>query len=106
MSLKTIKNNLDTIITICLIIGMVVGGLAFFAKASDLKALEQRVDYRFLSEQIENTQGRVWKLEDRYNINVPGFDPIPMPQDIKDQHRELKAKLEDLIRQQKAMLEK
>lgn len=52
---------------------MIFGGYFWFEKkfalANDVKMLEQRLDYKIISDQVYSIQERIWKLEDRIKAN-------------------------------------
>ena len=91
MSLKRI----GLIITIIIGIGTVVGiGAKLdgrWAKAEDVKQLEKRLDQKILEDRADNLRSRMWKLEDRYGV--------VMPPEAREEHRELGAEREKVIRE-------
>ena len=59
--------------------------------------VEQRLDYKINSDQRDQIQNQMWKLEDRYK------DVDKMPKDVKDNYRDLqnrKQKLDESLKTQ------
>lgn len=70
-----------------LLLGGLIGGYiaidSHYAKASDVKALELRVDQKIILDRQDRVQERLWKYEDRYaDINAA-------PETSKEEYREL-----------------
>jgi len=76
-------------------IGLILGLLAIFgtswgvwsylgryALCADLKAVEQRLDYKIVSDQSQSIQQRIWTLEDRYKGRQ-------MPPSVLEEYRKL-----------------
>lgn len=59
---QKLKDNAETIVAILVIIAMTVGGIAFFAKASDLQLVEQRLDQKIKSDKIYQLKQQLWLL--------------------------------------------
>jgi hypothetical protein len=80
--------NLATAISLITLLSMLFGTYfwieARYAKADDLKETNQRLDYKIKSDQADSIQGRLWKLEDRYQ------DPKKMPPTVYEEYRVLK----------------
>jgi hypothetical protein len=100
-----IKEYLGLIITIAAVIGVVAGGLAYFAKAEDLQLVQQRLDQKIVADQAYDTQKRVWALEERNREFGTDCSRWPDARD-REQYRELKVKLEELDKQQYKMIRK
>lgn len=70
---KTIKETIAVIIGILTIIGIVFGVNSYisnrYALAEDVKKVEKRLDYKIADDQLQATQERMWKLEDRNKNN-------------------------------------
>jgi hypothetical protein len=66
---KTIKETIAVIIGILTIIGIVFGVNSYianrYALAEDVRKVEKRLDYKIADDQLQATQERMWKLEDR-----------------------------------------
>lgn len=97
------KDVLQIIIAFGIICGIVVGGLTFFAKADDLKLVEMRLDQKIVSDQIQQTQSRVWQLEDRNQGKPCSEWKNP---DEKNEYRKLNEQLKHLDEKQKALMKK
>ena len=90
---KRIKDNLETIKLIAAVVVIVLGGMAYFAKASDLKQVEFRLDQKIKADQIYYKQQRLWQLFDYYKTQ----DCEAMPEPAKTECRTLKC---DIARMQ------
>ena len=55
-----------------------------WAKASEVKMIELRLDQKIYSDRLYDIQKRMWKLEDRYG------DEKSMPPEVKEEYRKLK----------------
>ena len=62
-----IKDNLDTIVVVCVIIGMTVSGLVYFAKASDLRKVEYRLDQKIKQDNVLFLKRQLWSLWRKHN---------------------------------------
>ena len=98
------KENLATIVTVIVIVGGVVGAINYFASASDLRAAEQRLDYKIASDAVLVIEERIFIIETRHNVGVPGKTPIPMSPDNLETYHRLKKQLERLYKEQEAAL--
>ncbi len=98
------KENLTTIVIVFSIIAGVVGAFKFFALASDLQATNQRLEYKVVSDAVLVIEERIFIIETRHNINVPGKTPIPMNQDTLETYHKLKKQLQKLYKEQDAAL--
>lgn len=95
------KDLIQTAIAVCTLIAIVLGGMAYFAKADDLRMVELRLDQKITNDQIMQLQNRLWQLEDRHDAKKCD----EWPQSVKEEHRKLKAEIDDLkYRQQKIMM--
>ena len=85
------------LISSCLALGAFVGmlfGLYFFidtryALSETVKQIEQRLDYKIVSDQYADNQKRIWQLQDR-------FTGKQIPKEITDELRELWSKQNEL----------
>lgn len=97
---------IKTIISILTIISFCFGAFFYFdnrfdnyAKAGDLKAVEQRLDYKITSDQAQSKQQRIWQLEDRYRSQR-------MPDTVMEEYRQLKQEKGRLDNQLKVLEKK
>ena len=60
---------------------------AKYARAAELQAVEQRLNYKIESDKLNAMQTRLWSLEDRYGSDP---DKVQVPE-IKQHMKELKA---------------
>ena len=99
-----LRDNLSTIAVLFTLIVGIIGATTYFAKASDLVAFKKVVEYKFLGDQILDVEKRIWVIEDRYRINMPGAQPIPMPVTVQETYRRLQKTLKELMMRQEALL--
>ena len=87
-----IKEICQGLIAICILGGLILGAVTYFARASDLQLVEMRLDQKIIGDQIMQTKQRIWALEDR-NAGPPNeWKEIR----DKDEHRALSQELEYL----------
>lgn len=85
------------------ILSIIFGTMNYFAKAEDLKLVELRLEQKIISDQLYQTQQRVWQLEDRNQ----GIDCSRWRQSEKEEYRILKEQIELLkLKQQKELNKK
>ena len=88
------KTTIQSILAIVALLGAFFGAFKYidgrleyieteYARASDLRRVEQRLDYKITYDQYMSVQERIWKLEDRYG-KIEN-----MPDAVKDEYREL-----------------
>ena len=84
------EKKLSLIITLATILSIAFGAYFFidsrYALAESVKQVEQRLDYKITSDQANEIQNRLWKLDDRYG------KPEKMPEAVKEEYRDLKEK--------------
>jgi predicted phage-related endonuclease len=92
---------IEKIISIVVLLSFAFGTYFFidnrYASADSVKQVEQRLDYKINSDQRDQIQNQMWKLEDRYK------DVDKMPKDVKDNYRDLqnrKQKLDESLKTQ------
>lgn len=56
-----------------------------YAKAADVKVVQQRLELKIQEDRLDRLQERIWKLEDRYQ----DFSKAPAP--VKEEKRKLDA---------------
>lgn len=59
------KDILQTVIAVGVVTGMVLGAINYFASATDLQMVAQRLDQKITGDAILDIQKRMWQLEDR-----------------------------------------
>lgn len=102
----SINKILTALAVVCTLVAAVFAATTYFASASDLRATNQRLEYKIRGDQILDLENQIFIIETRHNINVPGKTPIPMtPDNLKTYHR-LKKTLERLYKEQEALLQK
>jgi len=100
-----LRDYLALIIAAAAVIGIVAGGLSYFAKAEDLQLVQMRLDQKIVADQAYDTQKRVWALEERNREFGTDCSRWPDARD-REQYRELKVKLEELDKQQNKLIRK
>lgn len=83
----------ERIITICSLIGIVFAVYHYnenrYAYAKDLESLEQRLEYKIQSDQLNSLRQRYWQMEER-------IDKKPKDEDAKKEAKELKEQIEEI----------
>lgn len=94
------KDIIEIVVTVCIMVGMVVGALNYLAKASDLQLVEMRLDQKIVSDQIMQLQQRIWQLQDR------NYGPCTnwTDQKDKDEYRKIEAEIEMLKKRRDALI--
>ena len=59
MNVQKIKDNLETILTVCAIVAMVVGALAFFATKAEVVAVADQIQLNTLNDQLRQTNSAI-----------------------------------------------
>jgi hypothetical protein len=100
---KTIKETIAVIIGILTIIGIVFGVNSYianrYALAEDVRKVEKRLDYKITDDQLQATQERMWKLEDRNKgkqIEKWSESDIERYRLLKEMKEKLKKKLDKM----------
>lgn len=107
-----LKSRLSLIVTITVIIGVLFRLDGRWAKATDVKQLEQytqqhiqkvekRLDLKILQDQLADVRRRTWSLEDRYDNDIN-----KMPETVKEEYRNLKEEKEELQKKIDSIIEK
>jgi len=92
------KEIIQGVIAVGVLLGMIMGGISYFATASDLKFVELRLEQKIVNDQIIQLKQRMWQLEDRNKSK----EYIKWKDDKdKQEYRILENTLEDLQKQQK-----
>jgi hypothetical protein len=103
--MSKLKEYCTTIIAIVGVLGLLGGGLAYFAKASDLEMVQLRLDQKIVTDQVLDVQRQLWAIEER-NIRH-GSDCTKWPDERdRKQYKELKAQYEMLQTRQKDVMKK
>ncbi len=77
---------IPTALGIIALIGVSLGAVEYFAKASELQLVSLRLDQKINQDRCDWVQQRIWALDDRYDKRV-------MPTTVKEEYRRLKAEL-------------
>jgi len=97
------KNIIEGIIAVGVLIGMILGGINYFAKANDLKLVELRLDQKIVSDQVTQIQRRMWLLEDRHG----GIDCYKWKsRSDRDEYRRLRDHVQKLKKKLDVMMRK
>lgn len=86
------KKYLELIIAFGVVVGIVAGGLNYFASAARVMQIEYRLDQKIINDQIKANQQRIWTLEERYY----GRDK---PREVREECNRLKAEIRRLEKQ-------
>ena len=93
---------IPSIISLITLISLIFGGYfwldSHYASAQQVKQIEQRLDYKIKSDQVESLQKRIWQIDDRCTIAKCDIT-------VKEEKRKLQSDLE-VAREQMKVLEK
>lgn len=97
------KEILETVIAIGVLVGMIVGGMAYFAKAKDLTLTQIILRSKIVGDQIIDLSRQAWQLEDKYK-----GAPCSTWSNSKDRenYRRLNLQIEQLKREQQELIKK
>ena len=59
------KSWIAAAVSFTVLVGAIVGATDYFAKQDDLALVAQRLEQKIQSDQLQQTQERLWRLEDR-----------------------------------------
>lgn len=96
------KDIIEIVIAVCVLVGMIVGGLNYLAKAADLQLVEMRLDQKIVSDQIMQLQQQTRWLE---NQNYGPCINWANKRD-KDEYKKLLEQIEMLKRKRDALINK
>ena len=99
--MSKLKDYLGIIVAFAAVVGIVLGALNYFAKASELQMVEMRLDQKIVADQVSQVQARIWTLEDR-NQGKPCSDW--KNQDEKNEYRKLQEQLRLLQEREKKLM--
>jgi hypothetical protein len=99
------KSILEPIIALAAVIGIVVGGMAYFARASELKMVEMRLDQKIVGDQLYETQKAVRDLEERNLKNTSDCSKWPDARD-RESYKKLKVQEEELQKKKDHLMRK
>jgi len=86
---QKLKENFQLIITFAAVIGIVVSGLAYFAKASDLQQVEYRLDQKIKADKAYYLKRQLWALYDKHKTQDCNRMPQPDCSICRDLKHEL-----------------
>ncbi len=92
------KEIIQGVIAVGILLGMIMGGISYFATASDLKLVELRLEQKIVNDQVMQLKQRMWQLEDRNKSKE--YINWKDERD-KQEYRMLENTLQDLQKQQK-----
>ena len=94
------KDIIEIVIAVCILVGMIVGGLNYLAKAEDLQLVEMRLDQKIVSDQIMQLQEQARWLENKnYGPCVNWTNKRN-----KDEYQKLQEQIEMLKRKRDALI--
>jgi len=87
--------NIKNLISLCVLTGMIVGALSYFATAEQVKYLEQRQDYWITFDQFKATRDQIRDLETKCETGCSLKDKQDLKELIEDKEM-LKEKMKSL----------
>lgn len=100
----TKKDWIQTVSFFIIIFSALFSANSYLAKASDLQLVQMRLDQKIISDAINQTQDRKWKLLDRNN-NVKDCNEIKDERD-KEECRKQEQQLKTLEKQYEVIIKK
>lgn len=95
------KETVQTIVSICVLVGIVFGAVSYFATAQELEQVAMRLENKIVADQILALSQRIWQLEERYK---PETNCMlwrgPHAERDRQEYKFLKLKLEELKKAQ------
>jgi len=64
-----------------------------YAKTDYVEQIDKRLELKILKDRANALQERMWKIEDRYGMEVSD-----MPEDKRDQYRKLKKEYDEIMK--------
>ena len=87
--------NLKNLISICVLVGMIVGALNYFATAKDLNLTQQRMDYWITWDQVKAIREEIKELEKECTIKCTLKQKQELEQ-LREDKEMLKEKMKNL----------
>lgn len=97
------KEIIETVIGIGVLVGLIVGGLTYFATAKDLTLTQIILRSKIVGDQVIDLSRQMWFLEDKYK-----GAPCPTWSNDKDRkdYRRLELQVEQLKTEQQELIKK
>jgi len=101
--MKWLKDNAETIVAILVMVGMIVGGLSYFATSEELILVDMRLEQKIVGDGIFNLTMQMTQLENKYNNT-----PCSTWNDYRDQqqYQRLKLQVEALKKKQDVIIQR
>jgi len=103
--MSKLKDYFGLIIAFAATIGIVLGAVNYFAKASDVELVQLRLEQKIVSDQQFSVQQQIWNLEDRNRQYGTDCSKWPDERDRR-QYKELKAQYDQLDQKQKVLMKR
>jgi len=102
------KEILESIIAVGLIVGMIISGMAYFAKAKDLELVDLRLEQKIVVDQAIDVRRQMYQLEDRYGTDDcsswPNANDRMRYKELKEELQQIKKRQETITEQSKGKL--
>lgn len=75
-----------------------------YAKAGEVRQLEQRFEHKITTDALKSTQNRLWQLEDKYGRDIDKVRDSDVRKEMKELREEIemqKEKLKSIMREAK-----
>jgi hypothetical protein len=86
---QKLKDNLQLIIALGAVVGLVTGSITYFAKASDLRQVEYRLDQKIKDDKAYYLKRQLWALYGKHKTENCNQMPQPDAQICRDLKHEL-----------------
>lgn len=103
--MSKLKDYFGLIIAFAATIGIVLGAVNYFAKASDVELVQLRLEQKIVADQAYDAQKQIWALEERNKDFGSDCSRWPDARD-REQYRKLKNDLTDLQKQKDSLKKK
>ena len=64
--MKKLKEHAQTIIALVAVVSIVLGAMAYFAKAEDVRLVSMRLDQKILNDRAQQIQEQIWTIKREY----------------------------------------
>ena len=103
--MKWIKENVETIVSVLVMIGLIAGGIAYFAKAEDLKLVDMRLEQKIVNDAVYDLTREVTYLEGKYGNSDCSTWRGPEAERDRNQYKKLKEQLEAIKIRRSAIIQ-
>jgi uncharacterized coiled-coil DUF342 family protein len=100
---QKIKDNLETILALCAIVGMVVGAMMFLATKADVEAVAESVTINSLQDDVREVNSAIIQTDKQLMCIEQKAAKTNQPCQLNPRWRELRAELDNLKLQRQSI---